>query len=154
MSTVNVCYGQCDQIERFFAVFASIQSRWQQLFYANCPHCQAIFVKVSKAFIILVKSFLGNFYRHLCDFLLVTLVLLSLIKCSCFSWPNSCHVEKIILIILPSNWKNFTELTHLVPQVFHQHFAVNYLIHLHLQSRSSGFESQAYNLLVFEIYLS
>ena len=31
----------------------------------------AIFVKVSKSFICLLKSFLGNFYRHLVTFLLV-----------------------------------------------------------------------------------
>ena len=34
----------------------------------NCPHFKAIFVKVSKAFIFLLKSFLGNFYRHLATF--------------------------------------------------------------------------------------
>ena len=56
-----LCFNQCDQIGRFFAFWASIQSRWQQLFYPNCSHCQAIFVKVSKSFIFLVKSFLGNF---------------------------------------------------------------------------------------------
>ena len=49
-----------------FALWAMIQSRWQQLFYPNRPHCDlAIFVKVSKSFICLVKSFLGNFYKHL-----------------------------------------------------------------------------------------
>ena len=31
-------------------------------------HYEAIFVKVSKSFIFLVKSFLGNFYRHLATF--------------------------------------------------------------------------------------
>ena len=36
--------------------------------YSNRPHSQAIFVKVSKSFIFLVKSFLGNFYRHLTTF--------------------------------------------------------------------------------------
>ena len=39
-------------------------SLWQQLICPNLPHTQAIFVKVSKSFIFLVKSFLGNFYRH------------------------------------------------------------------------------------------
>ena len=54
-----------DQIGRFFALWATIQSRWQQLFYPNFPHCLAIFVKVSKSFIFLVKSFLGNVWRFL-----------------------------------------------------------------------------------------
>ena len=36
----------------------------QQLFFPNRTHCSAIFVKVSKSFIFLVNSFLGNFYRH------------------------------------------------------------------------------------------
>ena len=52
-----------------FALWATIQSRWQQLFYPNCPHCKAIFVKVSKSFISLVTSFLGNFYRNLAIFI-------------------------------------------------------------------------------------
>ena len=59
---------QCDQIGQFFVFWASIQRRWQQLFNSNCSHCQAIFVKVSKSFIFLLKSFLGNFYRHLAIF--------------------------------------------------------------------------------------
>ena len=56
-------------IGRFFALRATIESRWQQLFYPNRPHCKAIFVKVSKSFIFLVKSFLGNFYRHVAIFI-------------------------------------------------------------------------------------
>ena len=32
------CY-QCDQIGRFFALWATIQSQWQLIFYLNCPHC-------------------------------------------------------------------------------------------------------------------
>ena len=59
---------QCAQIWRFFVFWASIQSRWQQLLYPNTPHCQAILAKVSKSFIFQVKSFLGNFYRHLAIF--------------------------------------------------------------------------------------
>ena len=35
-STVQV---QCDQIWQFFALWATIQSRWQQLIYTNHPHC-------------------------------------------------------------------------------------------------------------------
>ena len=42
---------QCDQIRQFFALWATIQSWWQQLFYPNRPHCQTVFVKVSKSFI-------------------------------------------------------------------------------------------------------
>ena len=62
-------HDQCDQNGQFFALWATIQSRWQQLFYPNCPHCKAIFVKVSKSFISLVTSFLGNFYRNLAIFI-------------------------------------------------------------------------------------
>ena len=58
----------CDHIGRFIALWATFQSLWQQLFSPNCPHSEAIFVKVSKYFIILVKSFLDNFYRHLVIF--------------------------------------------------------------------------------------
>ena len=60
---------QCDQIGRFFALWAIIQRWGQQLFYPNWPHCYTIFVKVSKSIIFLVKSFLGNFYRHLAIFI-------------------------------------------------------------------------------------
>ena len=59
---------QCDQIGRFIGLLATFQSLWQQLVCPNRPHCQAIFVKVSKSFIFLVKSLLGNFYRHLATF--------------------------------------------------------------------------------------
>ena len=34
----------------------------------NRPHSKAIFVKVLKSIIFLVKSFLGNFYRNLAIF--------------------------------------------------------------------------------------
>ena len=36
---VSVHYSQCNQIWRFFALWATIQSWWQQLFYPNHPHC-------------------------------------------------------------------------------------------------------------------
>ena len=39
----------------------------QQLFCPNCPHF-GNFLKVSKSFIFIGKSFLGNFYRHLVTF--------------------------------------------------------------------------------------
>ena len=57
---------QCDQIGRF--IWATFRSLWQQVVCPNLPHSQAIFVKVSKSLIFLVKSFLGNFYRHLANF--------------------------------------------------------------------------------------
>ena len=53
---------QCDQIEQFIALWATFQSLGQQTY---CSHFKAIFVNVSKSFILLVKSFLGNFYRYL-----------------------------------------------------------------------------------------
>ena len=46
----------------------TFQSLLQHLVCLNLPHSYAIFVKVSKYFILLVKSFLGNFYRHLATF--------------------------------------------------------------------------------------
>ena len=54
----------------FKTLWATFQSWRQQLFCPNCPYCQAIFVKVSKSFIFLVKSLLGNFYRYLATFYL------------------------------------------------------------------------------------
>ena len=59
---------QCDQIGRFIGLWATFQSLWQKLICPNLPHSQAIFVKVSKSLIFLVKSFLGKFYRHLAIF--------------------------------------------------------------------------------------
>ena len=40
----------------------------QQLICTNVPHSKAMFVKVSKSLIFLVKSILGNFHRHLVTF--------------------------------------------------------------------------------------
>ena len=60
---------QCDQIGRFFELWATFYGLWQQLICPNLPHSQAIFVTVSKSFIFLVKSFLSNFYRHLAIFI-------------------------------------------------------------------------------------
>ena len=59
---------QRDQIGRFIALWATFQSIWQQYFYPNLLHSLAIFVKVLKSLIFQVKSFLGNFYRHLAIF--------------------------------------------------------------------------------------
>ena len=53
---------QCDQIGQFIRLWATFQSLWQQLVYPNLPHSEAIFVTVSKPFIYLVKSFLGNYF--------------------------------------------------------------------------------------------
>ena len=65
---LNEPYAQCDQIGRFIGLWATFQSLWQQLICPNLLHSYAIFVKVSKSLIFLVKSFLGNFYRHLALF--------------------------------------------------------------------------------------
>ena len=59
---------QCDQIGQFIAFWATFQSLWLQLFCPNHPSFLAIFVKLSNSFILLVKSFFGNFYRHLVHF--------------------------------------------------------------------------------------
>ena len=55
---------QCDQIGRYIGLWTTFQSLWQQLICPNLLRSQAIFVKVSKSITFLVKSFLGNFYRH------------------------------------------------------------------------------------------
>ena len=59
---------QCDQIGRFITLWATFQSQWQQLFCPNCQHILGIFVNLSKSFILLAKSFLGDFYGHLATF--------------------------------------------------------------------------------------
>ena len=59
---------QCDQIGRFIALWATFQSLWLQFICPNLPHSDAIFVKLPKYLIFLVKSFLGNFCRHLANF--------------------------------------------------------------------------------------
>ena len=51
-----------------YCTLGNFSKPWQDIFFPNCPHFQSIFVKVSKSFIILVKSFLGNFYWHLAIF--------------------------------------------------------------------------------------
>ena len=58
----------CDQIGRFNGLWETFQSLWQQLICLNLLHSYAIFVKVSKSLIFLVKSFLGNFYSQLAIF--------------------------------------------------------------------------------------
>ena len=59
---------QCDQIWRFMGLWATFKSLWQQIIWPNLSHSEAIFVKVLKSIIFHVKSFLGNFYRHLAIF--------------------------------------------------------------------------------------
>ena len=51
----------CDQIGRFIGLWATFSSLWQQLICPNLPHSKAIFVKVSKFIIFLVKSFWATF---------------------------------------------------------------------------------------------
>ena len=51
---------QGDQIGRFIALWASFQSLWQQLI---CPQFLGKFVKLSKSFIFLVKSFRATFIQ-------------------------------------------------------------------------------------------
>ena len=66
---------QCDQIGQFIGFWASIQSQWQQLFYPNCPHCQAIFVKVSNSIYHFSSEIIfGQLLQTFGDFLLVTLL--------------------------------------------------------------------------------
>ena len=60
---------QCDQIWRFIGLWPTFKCFWQQTICPNLPHSLAFFVKVSKSIIFLVKSFLGNFYRHLAIFI-------------------------------------------------------------------------------------
>ena len=63
-----VSCNQCDQIGQLIGLWATFQSLWKQLICSNLQHYQAIFVKMSKSLNFLVKSFLGNFYRHLAIF--------------------------------------------------------------------------------------
>ena len=41
-TSLSVFFAQCDQNGRFFALWATFQSPWQQLFSPNCPHFLAI----------------------------------------------------------------------------------------------------------------
>ena len=52
-----------------FWTLGNFLSLWKQLICPNLSNSLEIFVNVSKSFIFLVKSFLGNFYRHLGIFL-------------------------------------------------------------------------------------
>ena len=64
----NIDCEQCDQVGQFIGLWATFQSLGQEIVCPNLPHSKAILVKVSKSLILLVKSFLGNFYRHLATF--------------------------------------------------------------------------------------
>ena len=66
--TMKVPLYHCDQIGQFIGLRATFKRLWQQLICLNLPHSQAIFVKVSKSLIFLVKSSQGNFYIHLAFF--------------------------------------------------------------------------------------
>ena len=68
MYPIRRLHKQYDQIWRFIWLWATFQSLWKQFICPNLPHSYTIFVKVSKSLIFLVKSFLGNFYRHLATF--------------------------------------------------------------------------------------
>ena len=57
-------FPQCDHIGRFIALWATFKSLWQKLFTQITHIFWQFLVKLSKFFIFLVKSFLGNFYRH------------------------------------------------------------------------------------------
>ena len=59
---------QCDQIWQFFGLWATFWSHWQQLICPNLPKFLGNFCKGVKIYHFLVKSFLGNFYRHLAIF--------------------------------------------------------------------------------------
>ena len=51
-----------------FGLWVTFQSLWQQLICPILINSEAIFVKVSNSILFLVKSFLGNFYKHLAIF--------------------------------------------------------------------------------------
>ena len=66
------------------------------MFCPHRPHFRHFFVKVSKCFNFLIKSFLGNFYRHLATFywshcLHATQVLVSWPQCQNLSTLKCCH---------------------------------------------------------------
>ena len=65
IDSIQLLHYQCDQIGRFIGLGATFQSLRPQLICPNLLHSKAIFVKVSKSLIFLVKLFLGNFYGHL-----------------------------------------------------------------------------------------
>ena len=57
-------WSQCNQIGWFIGLWPTFQNLWQQLICPNLLHL----AKVSKSLIFLIKSFLGNFYKHLAIF--------------------------------------------------------------------------------------
>ena len=111
-----------------WAIYCTFQSLWQQLFCPNHPYFRQ-FCKGVNIFHFLVVSFLGNFYRHLASFYLVTLQSSS----SSSSWwwwrgrlnllPNitsielPCFLPPMLTILLLDNrwqwdqiWWNFATL--------------------------------------------
>ena len=61
-SPVLLVWIQCDHTGRFFALWATFQSLWQQLFSPNRPHSYVILVNVSKIFHFSSEIIFGNFY--------------------------------------------------------------------------------------------
>ena len=59
---------QCDQIVRFFALWGKFLKPLATINLHKSLTFLAIFVKVSKSIIFVVKLFWGNFYRHLAIF--------------------------------------------------------------------------------------
>ena len=56
---------QCDQIGRFITLWQLFKAHGNNYFAHSANWFLAIFVNLSKSFIFLAKSFLGNFYWHL-----------------------------------------------------------------------------------------
>ena len=95
------CANQCDQIGRFFALLATIQKLVATIILPKLATLSAIFVKVSKPFIFLLKSFLDNFDRHLAIFIWSHCIGSRYWRTALHVWP--CY-EKIIFTILIIFW--------------------------------------------------
>ena len=65
---------QCDQIWRFFGIWATFQSLWQQLICPNILHSYTIFCKGVKIFHFSSEIIFGQLLQTFGNFLLVTLV--------------------------------------------------------------------------------
>ena len=68
------CFWQCDQIWRFFGIWATFQSLWQQLICPNILHSYTIFCKGVKIFHFSSEIIFGQLLQTFGNFLLVTLV--------------------------------------------------------------------------------
>ena len=67
-------HNQCDQIRRFFVLWAIIQSQWQQLFYPNQPTLLGNFCKGVKVIHFSSEITFGQLLWTFGDFYLVTLL--------------------------------------------------------------------------------